>query len=85
MAVTPITGTSLLLLPRDAVVQCMVWPKLGRSTWVGDVWQSLKVFYCYMSLPVLEEEGVAYFNGRKVNWKIRHIWGQFKALCGEEP
>lgn len=52
---------------------------------MGDVWQSLKVFYCYMSLPVLEEEGVAYFNGRKVNWKIRHIWGQFKALCGEEP
>lgn len=44
------------------------------------VWQSLKVFYHYTSLPVLEEEGVTYFNGHKVNWNIRHIWGQFKAL-----
>lgn len=35
-------------------------------------------FHHYMLLPVLEEEGVAYFNGHKVKWEIRHIWGQFK-------
>lgn len=38
-----------------------------------------------MLLPVLEKKGVTNFNGDKANWQIRHIWGQFKGLCEEEP
>lgn len=38
-----------------------------------------------MLLPVLEELGVIYFNANKGSWKIRHMWGQFKGLCEEEP
>lgn len=80
LAVTPmITGTSLLLLTRCSGSVHGLASEYLSGGWVY-VWQSLKAFYHYTPFPVLEEEGVVYFNGHKGKWKIRHMWGQFKAL-----